>query len=266
MKLWIVWYITLVVVVLWALALIFALSPAVSHGTTLPIRFIAPSLNSDSTVCTDLDHFQVYGVRCFDVTDTLAFPGTIPGWGLEGQTVDTDLEVAPGTVGWIWVTAFDISGNESKPSNSLMFAIPYTDPPIPGLRATYYIGTDLTVEASVQVDTAIAYSWGDGALWPGGSIDNASVRWGGKVDVPAAGAWTFFVASDDGCRLWIDGAVVMDDWRPRWDETAWTGTLSKGRHAIALEYEEIGGGALCQLRWSGPGVGKELVPASALSH
>lgn len=266
MKLWIVWAITLALVVLWALALIFALSPAVSHGTTLPIRFTAPSLNADSTVCEDLSYFKVYGVRCFDTTDTLAFPDSIPGWGQEGQTIDADLEIAPGTIGWIWMTAVDYSGNESAPSNSVTFAIPFENPQVPGLLATHYIGTDMLVVANTAIDSAVAYSWADGPIWPGGSVDNASVRWVGNVTVSATGPWTFFVASDDGCRLWIDGALVMDDWRPRWDETAWTGTLSKGRHAITLEYEEIGGNALCQLRWAGPGMEKGLVPASALSH
>ena len=224
-----------------------------------------------SPACTDLAAFRIYGVRYHDMDTT--FFGEIPAVGLEGQTINADLEIAPGTMGQVWVTARDLSGNESCPVGGCTFAFPAIDsiqaPPVAGgagLAGDYFTGQNFDVPAFSRADSTINFTWGSGSAWSGGPADNFSVRWTGTVTLPAAGSWTFYYGSDDGCRLWIDGAQVISDWRPRWAESNWTGTLGAGPHSIRAEYFEAGGGAFAQLSYSGPGVARRVVPAGALSH
>ena len=74
-----------------------------------------------------------------------------------------------------------------------------------------------------------------------------SVRWKGYIDTTVAGkpdqeaSYTFRIFADDGCRLYIDGTAVIDDWRARSEETpeAWRAasvTLTPGKHAVVIEY------------------------------
>lgn len=73
-----------------------------------------------------------------------------------------------------------------------------------------------------------------------------SVRWQGYLTVPAgdAGAmftYKFHLLADDGCRLFIDGEKLIDDWRPCSENapdalrTA-TKALKAGRHKLVVEY------------------------------
>lgn len=251
-------------------------------GASFPIHFTgrntegAPcpgdSTFGDSTVTerpetSGLAFYRVYGVRYRDM-DTLTI-GDIPAVGPFPQSVIDTLDLAPGTMGQLWVTAFDKASNESCPGSWLTFTVPAVDEgmgPAPGLVGTYYIGTDLTVVAATRVDSTVAFTWGDGPAWADGSLDNFSARWVGYLTVPTSGDYTIYVGSDDGRRAWLDGPQIIAGWGSRWDESNWTGTLTKGRHALVLEYEELTGGALCQLSWSGPGVPREVVPGWALTH
>jgi hypothetical protein len=43
--------------------------------------------------------------------------------------------------------------------------------------------------------------------------DNFSARWTGSFDFATAGTYTFNAVSDDGIRVWVDGALLIDQWR-----------------------------------------------------
>ena len=79
--------------------------------------------------------------------------------------------------------------------------------------------------------------------------------------------YTFYTSSDDGVRLWIDNALIIDKWIPQ-SQTEWSGTiaLSPGNHDIVLEYFEESGGAMVNLSWSSPSVPKAIIPADHLYY
>ena len=106
--------------------------------------------------------------------------------------------------------------------------------------------------------------------WPEAVVrraDNFTCRMTGFIRIQESGRYTFFVTSDDGSELSIDGVVVTADTSPHSArETSGSLVLSAGWHPVTLAYYENGGNAVLSLRWSGPGITKEPVPAAALCH
>ena len=110
----------------------------------------------------------------------------------------------------------------------------------------------------------------DDANWPESvrrRADDFMCRLTGFVCIPTAGRYTFYVTSDDGSELVIAGETLTSDGTPHSArETSGSADLSAGWHPLLLNYYENSGNAVLALSWSGPGFGKELVPASALCH
>jgi len=97
--------------------------------------------------------------------------------------------------------------------------------------------------------------------------DNFSARWTSTLNVATEGEYTFYVTTDDGARLKVGDQVVVDAWQPRAPTTSEARVmLTKGEHAVAMEYFEGGGGAMARLEWSGPGVDRQVVPRDVVSH
>lgn len=95
---------------------------------------------------------------------------------------------------------------------------------------------------------------------------NFVLRFTGFLLVPTNGTYTFQLNSDDGSMLWLDGAlVVTNDGAHAAREISATTNLTAGPHALMLGYFQNLGSAVLELRWSGPGFTRELVPADALA-
>jgi PKD repeat protein len=79
--------------------------------------------------------------------------------------------------------------------------------------------------------------------------DNFSARWTRKVDFKS-GTYVFSVWVDDGVRLWVDDALVMDDWRDGKSRLIQAERqISGGKHQVKVEYYERGGGAEIEVKW-----------------
>ncbi|MGI9158230.1 MAG: PA14 domain-containing protein, partial [Saprospiraceae bacterium] len=77
----------------------------------------------------------------------------------------------------------------------------------------------------------------------------------------------FIVNSDDGCRLWVDGKLLLDAWYPKeeYDLASSVIWLEGGqRYDIKLEYYEIGGLAAARLYWATPSMEKNIIPKTQL--
>ena len=98
-------------------------------------------------------------------------------------------------------------------------------------------------------------------------VDNFYVNWTGVLRIPADGDYIFYLESDDGSRLFIDGEEVVDHGGLH-DMTEMSGRakLKAGDHDIKLEFFDAEEEAGCILSWKAPGKTKELVPATALWH
>jgi hypothetical protein len=114
----------------------------------------------------------------------------------------------------------------------------------------YYANKWLSGSPSlVRYDDAIDFDWGAGSPEDAIPADGFSVRWTRDIDF-AAGTYRFTATSDDGVRLYVDGALVIDDW---YDRTSTSNSvqidLSGGTHALRLEYYENQGDASVKLSW-----------------
>jgi glucose/arabinose dehydrogenase len=141
-----------------------------------------------------------------------------------------------------------------------------TVPPGTGLLGTYFNNVNFTGTSLTRLDPTVNFSWGAGAPIAGIGADTFSVVWSGQVRAKVTGTHTFYTVSDDGVRLFVNGQAVINNWTDHAPtENAGTIVLTAGqKYDIRLEFYENGGGASAQLRWSGPGLAKEVVPQSHL--
>jgi hypothetical protein len=120
----------------------------------------------------------------------------------------------------------------------------------PQWRGDYFANANLSGAAAlVRNDAEISFNWASGAPAAGLPADNFSARWS-RTTWFDEGAHRFYLLSDDGFRLYLDGALLLDDWRDgNARNTAADVWLPAGNHSVHLEYYERSGNALIQLRW-----------------
>lgn len=89
----------------------------------------------------------------------------------------------------------------------------------------------------------------------------------GFLEVPEDELYRFALASDDGSKLWLDGALVVDnDGLHGTVEKQGAAALAKGLHRIEVVWFNRTGGAELRLRWARPGGPFEAIPESAFKH
>ncbi|PIX59285.1 MAG: hypothetical protein COZ47_13255, partial [Lysobacterales bacterium CG_4_10_14_3_um_filter_64_11] len=106
-----------------------------------------------------------------------------------------------------------------------------------------------------RIDATVNFNWGSGAPAPGIGSDDFAVRWDGMVEAPQTGGYIFSTQSDDGVRLWINGALVIDNWTlhgPTWNDSAPVNLVAGQRYVVRMEMFERGGGAVARLYWRDP--------------
>jgi parallel beta-helix repeat protein len=148
---------------------------------------------------------------------------------------------------------------------------PLPDAPasVKGLQGEYFSGLDLADRRMVRIDEQVSFNWREGGPEQGFPVDQFSVRWTGRVRPRYSEVYTFITASDDGVRLWVDGQLLIDNWRHQPTES-WSGTtrlpLQAGRpYDLRLEYFEGGLTARAGLSWKSPRQVQEVLPGERLS-
>ncbi len=138
----------------------------------------------------------------------------------------------------------------------------------PGLSAAYYEGQwptlpDVTKLKPAAPNRIVAQP----DLTPAKRAENYVLTFTGYVEAPTAGVWTFSTMSDDGSALWIGDQQVVDNDGVHADrERSGHCALAAGRHAVRIGYVQGAGGATLSVAWEGPGIPKQVIPASAWSH
>ena len=93
-----------------------------------------------------------------------------------------------------------------------------------------------------------------------------AVKFIGFIEVPKDGNYSFYISSDDGSALYIgNDRLINHPGTHAFSERDGTLGLKAGKHRFRLEYFQGVGAAGVSLSWSGPGIIKQIVPATALS-
>jgi PKD repeat protein len=146
----------------------------------------------------------------------------------------------------------------------------------PGLIANYYTNQNWLAPASAtNVATRIQFADNAGQAigylsdvnnWPLGYIgidDHFSVQFDGYLYIPAQDTYTFYLTSDDGSYMSLDGTQVIDDGG---DHSATTKTvtlnLSSGFHPISVKMYENAGQAVVNLKYTTPTVTTQTLVTS----
>lgn len=117
--------------------------------------------------------------------------------------------------------------------------------------ATYFNSKNLSGAVVLQQqESAINYDWGDNAPSPAVNKDNFSVRWTRTINAPTSGTYRFSATMDDGMRIWIDNALLIDSWYDSQVHSLSADVyLNAGDHAVKVEYYDAGGKAVAKVSW-----------------
>lgn len=234
--------------------------------------------------------------------DRIIAPKISPAGGLAIEPIDVVIELGTEAAGaGAWAIRYTLDGTEPGPQSALYegpfkltksatvkarvfeqgrgqdyvacrsYAFVKPRPPdapknvVVGLDYRYYEGSwralpdfgSLTPAASGQTETH--------ELKPKARNDNFALVFEGYVEAPRNGVYTFCTESDDGSRLSVGGAVVVDnDGSHGKQERSGAVALGAGKHAIKVEYFQRGGDSVLEVAWEGPELPRQPIPANAL--
>jgi hypothetical protein len=192
-------------------------------------------------------------------------------WNIEGKTGTQAPDMLP------QITTIRTTSSESNVD------APKDDPPVaapasigaaldierlrPGLTAEVFNGDGFSNLVKNRVDAQVDFVWPDHAHpEPGMSGRAYSIRWTGVLMVPPGGVSGIGVIADDGCRLTVDGKLLLS-WRKPQNEIA-PGPFAIGPHQIQFDYWNrlAGGHAVLQWVLAADPRNPRPVPALALFH
>jgi len=103
--------------------------------------------------------------------------------------------------------------------------------------------------ALVRNDATLDFRWQAGAPANGLPSDGFSARWRGRWFFDAGG-YRFYAYVDDGVRLWVDGALIIDSWTDKAATLVYgDASLRSGEHDVQVEYYEGTDKAQIRIWW-----------------
>lgn len=134
-----------------------------------------------------------------------------------------------------------------------------------GLTGQYFHNADFTGLAAERTE-AVNFNWGAGSPIAGVDANNFSVRWTGQIEPLHSEQYTFYTTSNQGVRLWVDGQLLIDNWKPHNSEvdSATIALVAGQKYDVRLDYYEHFGAAQIKLEWASASQTREAIPAAQL--
>jgi chitodextrinase len=244
-------------------------NPPDTTPPTKPSNVIATAISSTQVNLTWTASTDNVGVTAYNVMRDGQLIGTVNADQPGSSTQFGDATVEAGTSYSYVVTASDAAGNTSQASTAAQVTTPAdtTVSEKQGVWAEYYANKDLGGTPVVsQQENNINYNWGKNAPLTNVPADNYSVAWSGRIVAPSTGTYKLYTNADDGVRLYIDDTLVIDDWttHSKKENSATVSFTAGKKYNFRLEYFEKNGSSNVSLSWSGPGLAKQVIPASSL--
>ena len=189
-----------------------------------------------------VDGVNFYGQRSSGFTGGWQYRsfylGNVPGYG---SMLDN---------GSVWI-AFVFTSDGSTELKGAFVDNVVLEKYTPEFTAYYYNGTAFNDYKYYAYEPwPIQKNWGTGSPAPGViNNDNFSVKWVGAAAFQA-GTYTFYAKSDDGVRIYVDDALVVNGWSDH-GYLPFSGdrTLTAGAHKVEVQYYEKVGGAAIEAWW-----------------
>lgn len=142
------------------------------------------------------------------------------------------------------------AGGDPVPASAL--APPTTAEGLHGLRGEYFTNENLQgPPALTRVDPQINFHWA-GSPGNGMAHTHFSARWTGAIVPPTTGRYVFSIDSDDGCRMFLNGKTLIDDWHPKaagTPDVASADLVAGQRYDLRIEYFQGMGEASIRFGW-----------------
>ncbi|MDA1007685.1 MAG: alpha-L-fucosidase [Planctomycetota bacterium] len=141
-----------------------------------------------------------------------------------------------------------------------------SDTPQAGLSVVIVAGQFKSVPLIDPLKIALKTKTTTLVIPPSAPADHFAAQLDGVIRIPESGLVTFWLTSDDGSLLWIDGQLVIDNDGLHGARTV-SGevSLAAGLHAIRVGYFEMDGGASLDVEWKTPSGARESIPHAALN-
>lgn len=102
----------------------------------------------------------------------------------------------------------------------------------------------------MRLDREINFDWGTSSPTTNMTSDKFAVRWMGIIDLPTNGNYNFTAEVDGGLKVWVDNALILNEWRDQFKTHKFSSNLTSGKHLIQVEYFENTGTAKANLYWT----------------
>jgi hypothetical protein len=100
-----------------------------------------------------------------------------------------------------------------------------------------------------RIDPAVVFNWGPNPPGPGLGSQYWSARWT-SIQFFNAGTYRFTVTSDDGVRVYINGQIILNQWKDQAPTTYNVNVqVSTGNYAIQVDYYQGAGDASLAVSW-----------------
>lgn len=168
------------------------------------------------------------------------------------------------------VAATDNDGNTSFSEAIEITVLDYIAPvtPVetaPGLKYEYHEGVYSIIPDLDSIYPIASGTISNFDLSPRLKDDYFAFIFNGLINIPESGTYTFYTASDDGSKLFIDGYEVVDnDGLHGVQEASGFIPLAAGMHRIVVSFFENAGGEVLEVNYKGPNTEKQPIPDSML--
>jgi hypothetical protein len=232
----------------------------IADGTNLPAAasFVKTWRLRNSGTCTWTPSYSLAFAGGHSMAGPAAIP--LPASVVPGATVDLSLPLTAPASDGLYRGEWQLRNAQGEPFGSgtagdqrlwVQIAVRPPATPTSGTwRAAYFSNVDLAGSpVLVRFDPAVDFNWGWDRPVPALPADGFSVQWT-RVAWFEEGLYRFRALVDDGVRLYVDGDLVIDEWRNgSRREVTGERTLSAGSHSLRVEYYERSGDALIQVQW-----------------
>ena len=104
-------------------------------------------------------------------------------------------------------------------------------------------------------------------LTPHAGVNRFGYKYKGYFVAPKEGIYTFYIESNDGSKLYINGEELIDnDGAHGKIEKSGKMALKAGEYPLEIKYFQAGGGKDLKVSWEGPGIDKREMTSAVLCH